>query len=104
MRKYYVFYGTFENQYSIYYTENNKEEMAIEEKGAERITRKEAIKLCVAERYQRKVDQAFSGYADIYIYPFSLYENKGEIDIYNDRRITIDGYFIKKNVRGDLDG
>lgn len=35
----------------------------------QRITRKRAIQLCISERQARREDPAFSGYADIHIWP-----------------------------------
>ena len=44
----------------------------------ERITRKEAERLCAQERYARKHNQAFSGYGDSYIYPYDLTKEEVE--------------------------
>lgn len=38
--------------------------------GLERITCKKAVDLCRDERYRLKHDQAFSGYADTWIWPY----------------------------------
>ncbi len=55
----------------------------------QRITRKEAIAKCKAERQARRDDPNFSGYADAYIYPAS-----GK---YNEMRpICTDGYTIEE--------
>lgn len=70
MRKYFVKYGDFANTYGIYYTENDSEETQAIERGMERITRKDAERLCMRESARRKEDPAFSGYASDVILPF----------------------------------
>ena len=70
MRKYFVKYGDFANTYSVCYTENESEETQAIEQGMERISRKEAIELCVMESERRKQNPAFSGYASDVILPF----------------------------------
>ena len=69
MRKYFVQYGEFTNTYRVCYTENESEEKKAIERGMERITRKEAIKLCARETERRKENPAFSGYASNVILP-----------------------------------
>ena len=68
MRKYYVFYGQFANQYRLYYTENDSEKELLP-KNAKRIRRKEAQRLAREESYRRKYDHAFSGFADSFVRP-----------------------------------
>lgn len=70
MRKYFVKYGDFANTYSICYTDNESEETQAIERGMERITRKDAERLCMRESARRKEDPAFSGYASDVILPF----------------------------------
>lgn len=70
MRKYFVKYGEFANTYSVCYTANESEEAQAIEQGMERISRKEAIELCVRENERRKENPAFSGYAPTAITPF----------------------------------
>lgn len=66
MNNYYVHYwSNFGNTYRLYYAPAG--EPVPDE--WERITRKDAIKLCTDERYRRRTDPAFSGYADEYIFP-----------------------------------
>ena len=70
--KYYVKRGDFRNQYSLVYTNSSiSDEHAIAD-GYERITRKEAERLCVAERRRRKDDPSFAWYADAYIFPYGV--------------------------------
>lgn len=68
MKKYYVDFGkeNFRNCYSLFYTVANE---SVPET-AERITRSDAIAYARAERARRKDNPAFSGYADMYIFPF----------------------------------
>ena len=49
MRKYFAKYGDFANTYSVCYTENEAEESQAIEEGMERISRKDAVALCVRE-------------------------------------------------------
>lgn len=65
-RAYYVhYYRDFGNTYRLYWAP----EGAAVPDYLDRITRKEAIALCIRERDARRYDQAFSGYADTRIYP-----------------------------------
>lgn len=61
--------------------------------GYERITRKEAIAACVAERKRAKENSNFSGYADSYIYPFM--QDYSHVDFDNYPWAKID-YFVVK--------
>lgn len=70
MRKYFVKYGEFRNTYDVCYVENELEEAQAIEQGFERISRKDAEKLCIRESERRKEDPAFSGYASDVILPF----------------------------------
>ena len=66
-KAYYVeYYRDFGNTYNIYWLPDGEPAPA----GLERITRKQALDLCKQERYRRKYDQAFSGYADTWIWPY----------------------------------
>lgn len=67
-RRYYVVRGRFANVYNLYYADSAVMAACLPE-NAERITRAVAIDLCQRERFRRKYDQGFSGYADIAIYP-----------------------------------
>ncbi len=83
-RKYFAVYGNFSNQYKLFYTtdagyypENpnyckkfTTEDFLAEYPDAERITRAQALRLARAERARRKLNPAFAGYADKYIYPY----------------------------------
>jgi hypothetical protein len=69
MKHYWVKYYGFGNSYNLTYTINAEQDAAMIEAGHERITRREAIRLCAAENYRRKHDSAFSGFADNLIYP-----------------------------------
>ena len=91
-KHYYVnYYRDFANAYNICWTDSEAEDKEAEEQGWTRITRKEAIGLCVDERERRKYDQAFSGYADMLVYPWDYSDERyPEIEIE-------DSYFVKKN-------
>lgn len=90
MKKYYIVWGDFGNEYSLWYTDRREMETALPP-DAERITRKEAISYCAAERYRRKHDQTSSGYADTYIYPTLGYDPS------IGRREVADGYIVLPN-------
>ena len=75
----------------ICYVENESEEAQAIEQGMERISRKEAIKLCARESEQRKDDPAFSGYASDVILPFG-YDGNWR----NDRNMEKIGRLIER--------
>ena len=64
---YYVQYDRrgFANCYDLWYCPSGE----VVPDGWERITRREAVRLCAAERRRRKADPAFSGYAPEFIFP-----------------------------------
>ena len=91
MRKYWIHYcRSFGNTFELYYTENAKEEKYLPH-NAERITRKDALKMARRESDSRKFDGAFSGFADAEIYPVNMPEN-----IINDRRYKLVGRIWEK--------
>lgn len=53
MRKYYVIQGDFANTYTVWSAENESTIRELVERGAERITKKEAKRLCDAEKERR---------------------------------------------------
>lgn len=68
MKKYFVAYGRFSNEYALYWADSPEMEKLLPQ-GAERISRKEAERLAAAENYRKKHDKSASGYADNAIYP-----------------------------------
>ena len=92
MKKYFVkYHGGFANSYELAYTEGDEHPTY----GWERITRKEAIRLCAAEKYRRAHDQAFSGYADTMIRPYRWTEEDMErYEMYGDNGRLEDGYIL----------
>ena len=88
--KYWIKRGDFANQYFLEYTRTPQQAIKAKEEGFEQITRKEAERLCRAERDRAKYDQAFSGYADDRIWPFGI---DREI-VYGSRYYTEPGYVI----------
>ena len=73
MKTYYIRYPRdFANEYDLCYCENKDEENAAVAAGYERITRKEAERKCRNEKWARQHDQAFSGYGDDTIVPWSF--------------------------------
>ena len=91
MRKYFVKYGDFSNTYNIRYTETDCEETQAIAQGMERISRKEAIKLCARESERRKENPAFAGYASDVILPFEY-----DGDWRNDRSLEKIGRLIER--------
>lgn len=68
MRNYYVKYtNNFHNTYNLCYVEDDETPPSGD---WTRISRKEAISLCVAERDRERYDNQFSGFADSYIFPY----------------------------------
>lgn len=84
MKKYFVVYGEFSNQYALFWTTDKEyypdaesykrkfdtAEFLAEYPTAERITRKQALALARAERRRRRENGMFSGYADRYVKPY----------------------------------
>lgn len=68
MKKYFVAYGRFSNEYSLFWADSPEMEKLLPE-GAKRISRKEAERLATEENYRRKFTPSSSGYADSAIYP-----------------------------------
>ena len=68
MKKYFVAYGRFSNEYALYWADSSEMEKLLPQ-GAERISRKEAERLAAAENYRRKYTPSSAGYADSAIYP-----------------------------------
>lgn len=95
-RKYYVCYWRdFGNTYNLYYTDKE-----IDRDDYERITRKEAIRMCVEEKERQRTDPAFSGYASATIMP---YEYDGtETDIWNDKNYYLDGYIWERRTHSEF--
>lgn len=92
MKKYFVkYYNDFSNCYGLMWATNGMEVP----NGAQQITRREAIALCIEERRRRKEQPMSSGYADIYIYQVDLTDNEDDRNI-----IIIDGYIaVRKSKR-----
>lgn len=93
MRSYWIQRGHFANQYGLVYCNSSIDEEQAEMYGYERITRREAIAQCVAERKRAKENPNFSGYDDSYIYPFIA--DHSYIDFNNYPWAKID-YFVVK--------
>lgn len=92
MKKFYIqYYADFSNTYNLAYAETETEEKMANELGYERITRKQAARLCAAENERRKHDQAFSYYASNIILPIGY-----DDDWRNDRRMKQNGYIIER--------
>ena len=73
-RKYYVYYyRDFANTYELYWASTPEMEAALPRE-AEQISKKEAVRLCIAERERRKYDAAFSGYASTHICPADYHD------------------------------
>lgn len=68
-KQYFVsYYRDFGNTYTLLYAECPEDFAALPD-GAERITRRKAVQLCREEKYRRKYDESFSGYASTIIVP-----------------------------------
>lgn len=92
MKRYYVkYYLDFSNTYNLAYTETEAEEKQAKEQGYDRITRKEAERLCALENQRRKQDPAFAYHADAVILPIGY-----DDDWRNDSNLTLDGYIVER--------
>ncbi len=91
MKKFYVKYFGFANVYSLAYAETEAEEKQAADRGYERVTRKEAERLCAMENKRRKDDPSFAYYADNVVLPIGYDE-----DWPNDRRMTLSGYIVER--------
>lgn len=94
MRKHFIVKNTnFANSYSLAWTASKDELKKAIQDGWEQITRKQAIALCVEERRRRRTDYAFSGFADVDIFPLDRTEREREM--FNVRAagfVSADGY------------
>ena len=96
-RQFFVHYANFSNTYDLMYADT-QEDLDLLPVGAERITRKEAERLCAEENHRRKYDSSFSGFADNAIYPVGM-TSEERMDIMNDRRYFKKGYLWERRVR-----
>lgn len=89
-KQYFVhYYNNFGNTYNLYWADS-PEMIAFLPEGAEKISRKEAIRLCREEKYRAKNNPTFSGYATGTIFPAGYPDNK---DIHADKRFSlVDGF------------
>ena len=95
MNKYYIKYTRdFANTYALVYTETATEEEKAAAEGYQRITRKEAERLCRAERYREQYDPSFAGYASDVILPYGYPAT--ERDWRNDSRMALRGYIVER--------
>lgn len=93
MKQYYVnYYKSFGNTYNLAWAETPELKKLAQEWGYEKITRREAEKLCAAENDRRQHDQSFSGYADNVILPIECARD----DWQNNRSLKKDGYIVYK--------
>lgn len=95
MKKYY-YKNTegFSNTYALTYTETAEEDAKVLSEGYERITRKEAERLCKAEREREVYDSAFSGYADSVILP--CWYPVRDRDWRNDSNMVLNGCIVER--------
>ena len=93
-RKYYVRKGDFANVYSLGYADTDAEIAMAESGDWEQITRKEAERLCRAERTRQKEEPAFSGYADDVILPISY--PAADRDWRNDRCVYLNDCIVER--------
>lgn len=92
MKKYFVnYYRNFANTYNLAWAETPEQLKKADSEGWEQITRKEAERLCSAEKYRRKSNPSFSGFADIVILPIDY---QGGAEWINDPRMEQNGYII----------
>ena len=95
MNKYYIKYTKdFANTYALVYTETAAEEEKAAAEGYQRITRKEAERLCRAERAREQYDPSFAGYASSEILPYSYPAT--ERDWRDDARMALHGYIVER--------
>lgn len=93
MKKYYIKnnYG-FANTYTLVYTETPEQDEQALACGYERITRKEAERLCARENDRRTFDSSFSGFASNVILP--IWYPVMDRDWRNDHRMALNGYIV----------
>lgn len=84
----------FANTYDLVYTETEKEEEKVIAEGYERITRKEAERLCRAERDREQYEPSNSGYASSVILP--VWYPAAERDWQDDSRVVLNGYIVER--------
>lgn len=96
MKTYYIIHGPFANTYNLVYVEIPDDYIALLSRltlseRAERITRREAIAYCIAEKRRRRDNPNFAYYGAIAIYP---------ADHNYDEYAPIHGYIVPKNKEG----
>ena len=103
MKHFYIRYPrNFGNEYSLAWVESGSAaEKTMQEDGWERINRKTAIRKCAEERYRRRTDRAFSGYADSVIFPIDYDPEREYVTVYDldsprCKWYTNDGYIIER--------
>lgn len=90
MKKYYIKYPrNFGNEYDLRFVDGLDDELRAIEQGYERITKKEALEKCRAERWARKNDPAFSGYGSAIIVHLDFEGGESEA---REHLETTDGY------------
>lgn len=100
MNKYFIERTEWSNSYSLWYTTDGTEP-----EGAERITRKEAIKLAREESKRRNENPSFAYFADAYIFPYytpdgykDMYGETDYYEIYSDAILERHGAYIKDRI------
>jgi len=93
MKKYYIRYPrNFGNEYDLRFVDGVDDELRAIEQGYERITKKEALEKCRAERWARKNDPAFSGYGSAIIVRLDFEGGESEA---REQLTTSDGYIYE---------
>lgn len=75
MKQYVIKYGRFGNEYDLCWISSAEQAAEAAAAGYERISRREAERLCAEENSRRKYDGQFSGFAPSLIYPWDAPDN-----------------------------
>lgn len=90
MKHYYIARGNFSNVYSLFWAETPEQIAKVNCIDCERITRKEAEKMCAKENYRRKHDSGFAYFASAIIRPVDYFG-----DWMNDKNVFLNGYILE---------
>lgn len=101
MKQYFIeYWSNFGNTYTLYWAETPDQLAMAKALDLERITRKEAIRLCGAERRRRANNPAFAFYASTVIYPID-FPHPNMDAVYSCRDVHIEGYIVEYNRRSN---
>lgn len=98
-KAYYVRYGNFSNQYDLAWADTPEDQAWLIEHNFERVGVKRVLQLARREAWRRKWDEAFSGYANAYIYPAKWYVAEAKNDLIYSYGVCPEEWLDKNNYK-----